>query len=113
MGAEELTHPLGNSAVTIGDELWRGSGESGERFYLVAAVKERDDADDAEGTIYEAPTEGNSAHAAGKKRERQCDQDAGDDAEFDDPDVFDGVRRYGPIKATARTMCAKASQSVP
>jgi hypothetical protein len=73
-----------------GPNLRRGNGESGELFDLASAVEKREDADDAKGTIYEPPAEGNAAHTAGDERKGD-DEDTSDDTELDDPDIFDGV----------------------
>ncbi len=59
-------------------------------LYFRSAIKEWDDADDAEGTIYEAPTEGNSTDGASNQSQRN-DEHAGNHPELDHPNIFDRI----------------------
>ena len=61
-----------------------------ELFGGAAREVERDDADDSEGAIEEAPPEGDAADTA-KDEGVGNDEKAGDDAEIDNPEVADGI----------------------
>src|SRR5688572_7069899 len=63
------------------------------RFDVLAAKPEGDEAEKAERAVDEPPAERNAAHFAHNEGEGN-DEHAGDHAELDDPDVFDGITQW-------------------
>ena len=62
-------------------------------FGGAAGEEERDDADDAEGAIDQSPPDGDAADFTEDEGVRN-DEEAGDDAEIDDPEVADGIAEW-------------------